>query len=122
MESPVTETLVRMGQPWNNTQCLIEGSGNFGSIAGAPPASGRYIEARLSYYAYKCFFEDFSEDIIDTKLNYLGTEVEPEYLPARYPNVLITNVFGIGLTYPSSIKSPLIAGKSLMDNQQPRLI
>lgn len=102
-ESAVADTLVRMGQPWNNTQCMVEGSGNFGSVSGASAASGRYIEARLSYYAYKCFFEDFSEDIIDTKPNYLENDVEPEYLPARYPNALINNVFSIGYGVSSSI-------------------
>jgi len=102
-EAAVADTLVRMGQHWNNTQCMVEGSGNFGSISGSSAASGRYIEARLSYYAYKCFFEDFSEDIIDTKMNYLGTEIEPEYLPAKYPNALINNVFSIGYGVSSSI-------------------
>lgn len=103
MESPINDTLVKMAQPWNNTQCMVDGYGNFGSIAGAPAASGRYIEARLSYYAYKCFFEEYSEDIIDTKLNYLGTEIEPEYLPAKYPNVMINNTFGIGYGVSTSI-------------------
>jgi DNA gyrase/topoisomerase IV subunit A len=56
------------------------------------------IEARLSYYAYKCFFEEFSPDIVDMKRNYLDNKSEPEFLPSRYPNVLINNTFGIGLT------------------------
>ena len=96
-DAPIYETLVKLAQPWNNIQCTIDGHGNFGDIAGSPSADGRYIEAKLSYYAYKCFFEDFSEDIVDMKPNYDGTKLEPEYLPARYPNVLINNVFGIGL-------------------------
>lgn len=96
-DSPIYETLVKLAQPWNNIQCTIDGHGNFGNIAGAPSASGRYIEAKMSYYAYKCFFEDFSEDIVDMKPNYDDTKLEPEYLPAKYPNVLINNVFGIGL-------------------------
>ena len=102
-ESPVNDTLVKLAQPWNNTQCLVEGYGNFGSPAGDEAASGRYIEARLSYYAYKCFFEEFSEDIVDMKWNYLGNKKEPEYLPSKYPNVLINNTFGIGYGISTSI-------------------
>ena len=102
-DAPIYETLVKLAQPWNNIQCTIDGHGNFGDIAGSPSADGRYIEAKLSYYAYKCFFEDFFEDIVDMKPNYDGTKMEPEYLPARYPNVLINNVFGIGYGISTSI-------------------
>lgn len=102
-ETPIYETLVKLAQPWNNIQTLIQGSGNFGNAAGASAASGRYIEARLSYYAYKCFFEEFSPDIVDMKRNYLDNKSEPEFLPSRYPNVLINNTFGIGYGLSTSI-------------------
>ena len=95
-DASVKETIVRLAQPWNNIECLIEGQGNFGSISGEKSAAARYIEAKISKYAYKCFFEDFKIDFINTKPNYLGDTVEPEYLPARYPNVLINYSFGIG--------------------------
>jgi len=93
---PIYETLVKLAQPWVNIQPLIQGQGNFGSSMGNVAAADRYIEARLSFYAYKCFFEDFSLELVDTKPNYLGDQLEPEYLPAKYPNVLINNTFGIG--------------------------
>ncbi len=95
-DASVSDTVVRLAQPWNNIQVLIEGVGNFGSISGAKAAADRYINARISKYAYKCFFEDFNLRIINTKMNYLGSDVEPEFLPARYPNVLINHSFGIG--------------------------
>ena len=41
-------TLVRMAQDWNMRSRLIQGQGNFGSIAGLPAAAMRYTEARLS--------------------------------------------------------------------------
>ena len=100
---PIYETLVKLAQPWNNIQRLIQGSGNFGNASGASAASGRYIEARLSFYAYKCFFEEFSPDIVDMKSNYLGNKMEPEFLPSKYPNVLINNTFGIGYGLSTSI-------------------
>ena len=102
-DAPINETLVKLAQKWNNIQCLVDGYGNFGNPAGDDAASGRYIEARLTYYAYKCFFEDFSEEIVDMKWNYLGNKKEPEYLPSRYPNVLINNTFGIGYGISTSI-------------------
>ena len=120
-ESSPYETLVKLAQPWNNIQCSIEGFGNFGDSGGASAAASRYIESRLSYYAYKCFFEEFDPNIVDMKLNYLGDKYEPEYLPAKYPNVMINNTFGIGYGVSTSIctynlKEVLELTLELMDN------
>lgn len=95
-DSAVSETLVKLAQPWNNIQPLIEGEGNFGSAKGAAPAAARYIEARLSLYAWKCFFEDFNPKYAAMKPTFNYETMEPEYLPSRYPNALINNTFGIG--------------------------
>ena len=45
-ESVIYPTLVRMAQEWNMGHVLIDKQGNFGSIAGLPPAAMRYTEAR----------------------------------------------------------------------------
>lgn len=95
-DQPVVATLVKLAQPWGNIQIIIDGGGNYGSPMGDPAANMRYIEARLSKYAYKCFFEEFSLDMVNTKPNFDREKLEPEYLPSRYPNVLINNSFGIG--------------------------
>ena len=50
-ESVIYPTLVRMAQDWNMRCMLIDKQGNFGSIAGLPPAAMRYTEARLSPFA-----------------------------------------------------------------------
>ena len=50
-ESVIYPTLVRMAQEWNMRHVLIDKQGNFGSIAGLPPAAMRYTEARLSPFA-----------------------------------------------------------------------
>src|SRR6266446_7774420 len=47
-ESVIYPTLVRMAQEWNMRHVLIDKQGNFGSIAGSPPAAMRYTEARMS--------------------------------------------------------------------------
>src|SRR5260221_8423224 len=41
-------TLVHMAQDWAMRHRLIHPQGNFGSIAGLPPAAHRYTEARLT--------------------------------------------------------------------------
>lgn len=95
-DAPVMQSIVTMGQPWSNFNPLIEGEGNYGSPKGEPAAHGRYIEARLSQYAWKCFFEQYSDNLVNMKPTYGGDSFEPEYLPAVYPNSLLNTTFGIG--------------------------
>lgn len=102
-DASIYDTLVGSAQWWNNNMPVIDGQGNFGSVAGDSAAAGRYIEARLSEYAYKCFFEDFKNSIVDMKDNFAGDELEPEYLPAKYPHVLLNGPLGIGTGMSSNI-------------------
>lgn len=95
-ETPVYNTLVKMAQPWETMMPLVDGSGNFGSSAGDEAGASRYIEARLTYFAYKAFFEEFDTDTVDMVPNHTNDVFEPEYLPARYPLTLINGAFGIG--------------------------
>src|SRR4051794_9526788 len=44
-EQTIYPTLVRMAQDWNMRHRLIHSQGNFGSIAGLPPAAMRYCVA-----------------------------------------------------------------------------
>lgn len=89
-------TITGLGQSWNNTVTLVDGYGNYGSESGADPSAPRYIEGRLSEFAWKCFFEDFDPDVVDMKVAYDGESKEPEYLPSKYPVSLINSHFGIG--------------------------
>lgn len=95
-DTNIYNTAVKLAQYWNNTICLIDGHGNFGGENGSSAAAARYLEARLSFYAHKCFFEEFDKDLVDMKTAYTGQGEEPEYLPARYPNLLFKNTYGIG--------------------------
>lgn len=122
-EASVNETITKLAQPWISAHPLIEGSGNFGSFAGDSAGAPRYIEARLSFFAYKCFFEEYDSSIADMKDNYDRTKEEPEVLPAKYPNVLISNTFGIGWGLMTSIPNynlteVLELTMKLMDNPQ----
>ena len=47
-DGAIYPTLVRMAQEWNTRHTLVHKQGNFGSIAGLPPAAMRYTEARMS--------------------------------------------------------------------------
>ena len=57
-------TLVRMAQEWNMRHVLIDKQGNFGSIAGLPPAAMRYTEARMSPVA-AMMLDDLELDTVD---------------------------------------------------------
>src|SRR5881409_3086453 len=63
-EAVIYPTLVRMGQEWNLRYVLIDKQGNFGSIAGMPPAAMRYTEARMSAIA-AMLLEDLKLDTVD---------------------------------------------------------
>lgn len=88
---------------WLNNAPLFDGKGNFGSHMGDPHGAGRYIEAKLSAYSKKCFFDDFGSCNVDMKMAYTGKDEEPEYLPAKYPNALIDGTLGIGYGMASNI-------------------
>jgi len=70
-ESVIYPTLVRMAQEWNMRHTLIDKQGNFGSIAGLPPAAMRYTEARMSSHA-ALLLEDLKLDTVDFIPTYDG--------------------------------------------------
>ena len=103
--SPVSieDALVNITQTWHNIIPLIEGEGNFGSVAGDPAGASRYIKARLSKYAFACFFEDWKDSVVDMTMGYDEETKEPLFLPAKYPNVLLNGCLGIGYGTASNV-------------------
>src|SRR5579871_2503575 len=99
---PVYDALVRMAQPFSLRYPLVDGQGNFGSVDGDPPAAMRYTEARLSRIA-AALLEDIDKETVDFKPNYDESEVEPEVLPARVPNLLINGSEGIAVGMATNI-------------------
>ena len=89
-------TLVRMAQDWNMRHRLIDKQGNFGSIAGLPPAAMRYTEARLSPVAAE-MLDDLELDTVDFIDNYDGKYREPLVLPGKFPNLLVNGSDGIAV-------------------------
>ncbi len=99
---PVYDALVRMAQPFSLRYLLVDGQGNFGSVDGDPPAAMRYTEARLSRIAGS-LLEDIDKDTVDFKPNYDDSEVEPEVLPTRVPNLLVNGSSGIAVGMATNI-------------------
>jgi len=92
----VYDALVRLAQTWSMRYPLIFGQGNFGSVDGDPPAADRYTEAKLAQVS-TALLEDLDKETVDFHPNYDGSEVEPEVLPARIPNLLINGSDGIAV-------------------------
>src|ERR1700674_3836433 len=92
----VYDALVRLAQPWSMRYPLVDGQGNFGSVDGDPPAADRYTEAKLAQVA-TALLEDLDKETVDFRPNYDGSEVEPDVLPARIPNLLINGSDGIAV-------------------------
>ena len=101
-ESVIYPTLVRMAQEWNMRHVLVDKQGNFGSIAGLPPAAMRYTEARLSSTA-SLLLEDLKLDTVDFVPTYDERHLEPTVLPAKFPNLLVNGGSGIAVGMATSI-------------------
>ena len=101
-ESIVYPTLVRMAQEWNMRHVLVDKQGNFGSIAGLPPAAMRYTEARMSSFA-SMMMEDLKLDTVDFTPTYDERRMEPTVLPSKFPNLLVNGSSGIAVSMATSI-------------------
>ena len=101
-ESIIYPTLVRMAQEWNLRHVLIDKQGNFGSIAGLPPAAMRYTEARMSAIA-SLMLDDLKLDTVDFIPTYDERRTEPTVLPSKFPNLLVNGANGIAVGMATSI-------------------
>ncbi|RCS53079.1 DNA gyrase subunit A [Bremerella cremea] len=101
-ESVIYPTLVRMAQEWNMRYVLVDKQGNFGSIAGLPPAAMRYTEARMSNFA-QLLLEDLKLDTVDFVPTYDEQRTEPTVLPSKLPNLLVNGANGIAVGMATSI-------------------
>ncbi len=94
-DSAIYEALVRMAQDFTMRLPLVDGHGNFGSLDDGPAAS-RYTEARMAPAAL-LMVGGLSEDTVDFVPNYDDQLLQPEVLPAAYPNLLVNGVTGIAV-------------------------
>lgn len=93
---PVYDALVRLAQDFSMRYPLVDGQGNFGSVDGDSPAAMRYTEAKMSRIAEEMLV-DIEKDTVKMIPNFDGTHDEPEYLPAKLPNLLLMGSEGIAV-------------------------
>ena len=101
-DSAVYEALVRLAQDFTINAPLVDGHGNFGSVDGDPPAAQRYTEARLSKIAAE-MLSDIDKNTVNFVPNFDESEVEPNVLPARFPNLLVNGSDGIAVGMATNI-------------------
>ncbi|MFF1879273.1 DNA topoisomerase (ATP-hydrolyzing) subunit A [Leifsonia sp. NPDC058230] len=94
-DTAIYDALVRMAQDFTLRVPLIDGHGNFGSLDDGP-AAPRYTEARLAAAAL-AMTEDLDEDVVDFVPNYDNQLMQPDVLPAAFPNLLVNGASGIAV-------------------------
>lgn len=121
-DSAVYDTIVRMAQPFSLRYMLVDGQGNFGSIDGDPPAAMRYTEVRMSKIAHSLLV-DLEKDTVDFYPNYDESELMPEVLPTRVPNLLVNGGAGIAVGMatnipPHNLKEVINGCLAIIDNPE----
>ena len=101
-DSSIYDTLVRMAQPFNMGEVLVDGHGNFGSVDGDGAAAYRYTEARLSPIALE-LLRDLDKNTVTWGLNFDDRLKEPNMLPGRFPNLLVNGCQGIAVGLATNI-------------------
>lgn len=94
-DASIYDAMVRLNQPFIMRVPLIDGHGNFGSLDDGP-AAPRYTEARLTAAAL-ALTADLDEDVVDFVPNYDNQLMQPEVLPAAFPNLLVNGASGIAV-------------------------
>ncbi|HBS02712.1 MAG TPA: DNA gyrase subunit A, partial [Firmicutes bacterium] len=95
-DSALYGALVRLAQDFSLRYPLVDGHGNFGDIDGDEAAAMRYTEARMNKLSLE-LVRDIDCDTVNFVDNYDGTELEPEVLPCRFPNLLVNGSEGIAV-------------------------
>ncbi|MBT5922212.1 MAG: DNA gyrase subunit A, partial [Cellvibrionales bacterium] len=121
-DSAVYDTIVRMAQPFSLRYMLVDGQGNFGSIDGDSPAAMRYTEIRMAKIAHE-LLADLDKETVDYVPNYDGTEMIPEVMPTRVPNLLVNGSSGIAVGMatnipPHNLVEVVKATLALIDNPE----
>jgi len=101
-DASIYEALVRQAQSFAMRVPLIDGSGNFGSLDGDPPAAMRYTECRLAALSSE-LLTGLDQTTVHFRPNYDGTKSEPVVLPAKLPNLLINGATGIAVCMATNI-------------------
>lgn len=95
-DASVYDALVHLGQDFYQRYPVITPQGNFGTIAGDPPAAYRYTEAKMAKLAEE-MVADIDKDTVDFIPNFDETTKEPTVLPSKLPYLLVNGSSGIAV-------------------------
>ena len=95
-DASVYDALVHLGQDFYLRYPVITPQGNFGTIAGDPPAAYRYTEAKMAKLAEE-MVADIDKDTVDFIPNFDETTKEPTVLPSKLPYLLVNGSSGIAV-------------------------
>lgn len=101
-DASVYDAMVRLAQDFSLRHPLVDGHGNFGSVDGDPAAAYRYTESRMSKISLK-MLEDIKKETVNWVSNFDDTEMEPEVLPTKFPNLLVNGSSGIAVGMATNI-------------------
>jgi DNA gyrase subunit A len=94
-DASIYDAMVRLTQDFVLRVPLIDGHGNFGTLDDGP-AAPRYTEARLQASAL-AMTDGLDEEVVDFVPNYDNSLMQPEVLPAAFPNLLVNGASGIAV-------------------------
>jgi len=101
-DQAVYDAMARMTQDFSMRLTLLDGQGNFGSMDGDAPAAMRYTEARLHPISTQ-LLADIEKDTVEYVNNFDDTIIEPQVLPAAFPNLMVNGSTGIAVGMSTSI-------------------
>ena len=106
-DAAIADAIKHLTNWWECYEPLIENQSNFGSMQGDGAAAPRYTEAKLSQYSIECLLSEMMDNkqVVDWAPTYNNLDMEPEYFPAKVPNLLINGTFGISVGFTTGIPS-----------------
>lgn len=101
-DAAIADAMARMGQTFSMRVPLIDTKGSVGFVSGDKPAAPRYWEARPTEAAME-LLREIKDGAVEMGTNYDGSEDEPDQLPVRFPNNVISGSDGIAVGYASKM-------------------
>lgn len=121
-DASVYDALVHLGQDFYLRYPVVHPQGNFGTIAGDPPAAYRYTEAKMAKLAEE-MVSDIDKNTVDFLANFDETTKEPTVLPAKVPYLLVNGTEGIAVGMatkmpPHNLREVAAAVAAYIDNPE----
>jgi len=100
-DSSIADAIKHMTNWFECKMPLISNQSNFGSMQGDGAAASRYTEIKLSPYSLDCMLSEVMEtkEVTDWVQTFDNTGMEPEFLTAKVPNLLINGSYSIAIGF-----------------------